>query len=187
MVVGTPDVDDFVVTSLKLLKMVGNIRSKIGVKIFDLAINDILRGIKTDLSEFGVEYQQWFCEQTLVDSGTKNIKFFNSLNFFGNIKNIIPFITIIRKFIRLNITQINRSRQNIHLPTRIIHIIILATSVYLRYVETDKFPDNGYKGDYIFDIAKKIQGIEKLDIFSGVCKDEKHGATTRKRLATVAP
>jgi arginyl-tRNA synthetase len=21
------------------------------------------------LSEFGVEYQQWFCEQTLVDSG----------------------------------------------------------------------------------------------------------------------
>jgi arginyl-tRNA synthetase len=36
---------------------------------FDLAINDILRGIKTDLSEFGVEYQQWFCEQTLVDSG----------------------------------------------------------------------------------------------------------------------
>jgi arginyl-tRNA synthetase len=30
-------------------------------KIFDLAINDILRGIKTDLSEFGVEYQQWFC------------------------------------------------------------------------------------------------------------------------------
>jgi arginyl-tRNA synthetase len=36
---------------------------------------------------------------------------------------------------------------------------ILATSVYLRYVETDKFPDNGYKGDYIFDIAKKIQGI----------------------------
>jgi arginyl-tRNA synthetase len=27
---------------------------------------------------------------------------------------------------------------------------ILATSVYLRYVETDKFPDNGYKGDYIF-------------------------------------
>jgi hypothetical protein len=42
----------------------------------------------------------------------------------------------------------------------------------LRYVETDKFPDNGYKGDYIFDIAKKIQGIEKLDIFSGVCKDE---------------
>jgi arginyl-tRNA synthetase len=28
-----------------------------------------LRGIKTDLSEFGVEYQQWFCEQTLVDSG----------------------------------------------------------------------------------------------------------------------
>jgi arginyl-tRNA synthetase len=58
---------------------------------------------------------------------------------------------------------------------------ILATSVYLRYVETDKFPDNGYKGDYIFDIAKKIQGIEKLDIFSGVCKDEKHGGDLMPR------
>jgi arginyl-tRNA synthetase len=57
---------------------------------------------------------------------------------------------------------------------------ILATSVYLRYVETDKFPDNGYKGDYIFDIAKKIQGIEKLDIFSGICKDEKHGGDKEK-------
>lgn len=59
---------------------------------------------------------------------------------------------------------------------------ILATSVYLRYVETDKFPDNGYKGDYIFDIAKKIQGIEKLDIFSGVCKDEKHGGDKEKHI-----
>jgi arginyl-tRNA synthetase len=59
---------------------------------------------------------------------------------------------------------------------------ILATSVYLRYVETDKFPDNGYKGDYIFDIAKKIQGIEKLDIFSGICKDEKHGGDKEKHI-----
>ena len=32
---------------------------------------------------------------------------------------------------------------------------ILATSVYLRYIETEKFPDNGYKGDYIFNIAKQ--------------------------------
>jgi arginyl-tRNA synthetase len=31
---------------------------------------------------------------------------------------------------------------------------ILATSVYLRYLGTDTFPDNGYKGDYIFDIAE---------------------------------
>jgi arginyl-tRNA synthetase len=52
---------------------------------------------------------------------------------------------------------------------------ILATSVYLRYIKTDKFPDNGYKGDYIFDIAQQIKDIEKVDIFKGVCKDEKDG------------
>ncbi len=48
---------------------------------------------------------------------------------------------------------------------------ILAISVYLRYVETEQFPDNGYKGDYIFDIAKKIKGVKKLDIFTNTCKD----------------
>ena len=52
---------------------------------------------------------------------------------------------------------------------------ILATSVYLRYVESDKFPSNGYKGDYIFDIAKQINGIDKLDIFSGVHADALEG------------
>jgi arginyl-tRNA synthetase len=52
---------------------------------------------------------------------------------------------------------------------------ILATSVYLRYIETEKFPDNGYKGDYIFDIAKQINGIDKLDIFSGVRADAPEG------------
>ncbi len=59
---------------------------------------------------------------------------------------------------------------------------ILATSVYLRYVETDKFPDNGYKGDYIFDIAKQVNGVEKLDIFDGVCKDEKDGGDKEKHI-----
>ena len=59
---------------------------------------------------------------------------------------------------------------------------ILATSVYLRYIETDKFPDNGYKGDYIFDIAKKISDIEKLDIFSGVYADEKDGGDKEKHI-----
>jgi arginyl-tRNA synthetase len=59
---------------------------------------------------------------------------------------------------------------------------ILATSVYLRYIETDKFPDNGYKGDYIFDIAKQINGIDKLDIFSGVCADEKDGGDKEKHI-----
>lgn len=61
---------------------------------------------------------------------------------------------------------------------------ILATSVYLRYVETDKFPDNGYQGDYIVDIAKQIKGVEKCDIFTpqkgvekstNVCKDAPEG------------
>ena len=59
---------------------------------------------------------------------------------------------------------------------------ILATSVYLRYIETDKFPDNGYKGDYIFDIAKKISDVEKLDIFSGVYADEKDGGDKEKHI-----
>jgi len=59
---------------------------------------------------------------------------------------------------------------------------ILATSVYLRYIETDKFPDNGYKGDYIFDIAKQINDIDKLDIFSGVCADEKDGGDKEKHI-----
>ncbi|SFV89240.1 hypothetical protein MNB_SUP05-SYMBIONT-7-25 [hydrothermal vent metagenome] len=56
---------------------------------------------------------------------SKNIQFCNPANFFSNSKNIITLIPIIRKFIRLNITQINRSRQNIHLPPRIIHIIFI--------------------------------------------------------------
>jgi arginyl-tRNA synthetase len=59
---------------------------------------------------------------------------------------------------------------------------ILATSVYLRYVETDKFPDNGYKGDYIYDIAKKISGIGKLDIFTNVRPDEKEGGDKEQHI-----
>ncbi|MCS5586072.1 MAG: arginine--tRNA ligase [Gammaproteobacteria bacterium] len=59
---------------------------------------------------------------------------------------------------------------------------ILATSVYLRYIETDKFPDNGYKGDYIFDIAKQINGVDKNDIFSNVCADEKDGGDKEKHI-----
>jgi arginyl-tRNA synthetase len=52
----------------------------------------------------------------------------------------------------------------------------------LRYVETDKFPDNGYKGDYIFDIAKQVSGIDKLDIFSDVHDDEKDGGDKEKHI-----
>ena len=59
---------------------------------------------------------------------------------------------------------------------------ILATSVYLRYIETEKFPDNGYKGDYIFDIAKQINDIDKLDIFAEVHADEKDGGDKEKHI-----
>lgn len=37
--------------------------------IFRIGIDSILGGIKDDLAEFGVEYQQWFSEQSLVDNG----------------------------------------------------------------------------------------------------------------------
>ena len=59
---------------------------------------------------------------------------------------------------------------------------ILATSVYLRFCEVSVFPDNGYKGDYIVDIAKQISGVEKHDIAQGVCKDEKDGGDKEKHI-----
>ncbi|MBE8189907.1 MAG: arginine--tRNA ligase [Candidatus Thioglobus sp.] len=59
---------------------------------------------------------------------------------------------------------------------------ILATSVYLRYIETDKFPDNGYKGDYIFAISKQISGIKKVDIFQNICADERDGGDKEKHI-----
>ncbi len=37
--------------------------------IFQTALNEILAGIRQDLSEFGVEYQQWFSEKSLMDEG----------------------------------------------------------------------------------------------------------------------
>jgi arginyl-tRNA synthetase len=59
---------------------------------------------------------------------------------------------------------------------------ILATSVYLRYCEVAVFPDNAYKGDYIIDIAKQINGVEKHDIAQGVCKDAKDGGDKEKHI-----
>lgn len=59
---------------------------------------------------------------------------------------------------------------------------ILATSVYLRYVDTDKFPNNGYQGDYIVEIAGQIKNVEKLNIFDGVCQDEKDGGDKEKHI-----
>ena len=44
---------------------------------------------------------------------------------------------------------------------------ILATSTYLRYLEINgasfTFPSNGYRGDYVFDIAKTIQAAHGAD------------------------
>lgn len=59
---------------------------------------------------------------------------------------------------------------------------ILATSVYLRYIETDKFPDNGYKGDYILKISAKINNIEKIDIFNNICLDAKDGGDKEQHI-----
>jgi arginyl-tRNA synthetase len=59
---------------------------------------------------------------------------------------------------------------------------ILATSVYLRYCEVDIFPDNGYKGAYIIELAQQIQGVKKVDIARGVCKDENAGGDKEKHI-----
>jgi len=37
-------------------------------QVFDAALNDILGDIKEDLSEFGVNYDEWFSERSLVDN-----------------------------------------------------------------------------------------------------------------------
>ncbi len=65
---------------------------------------------------------------------------------------------------------------------------ILATSVYLRYVGVDKnqFPDNGYQGDYIFEIATqiplKIGDVAKIDLFPNVRPDAKHGGDKEQHI-----
>lgn len=38
-------------------------------KVFDLGLSEILSGIKEDLHEFGVDYQEWFSEKSLMDNG----------------------------------------------------------------------------------------------------------------------
>ena len=63
---------------------------------------------------------------------------------------------------------------------------ILATSVWLRYIELCGepiiFPDNGYQGDYIVDIARIVRKkygdkflFKKQEIYEGVPSDEKDG------------
>ena len=63
---------------------------------------------------------------------------------------------------------------------------ILATSTYLRYLEINgasfPFPSNGYRGDYVFDIAKTIQAAHGADfvreidaMFADVPADARYG------------
>jgi arginyl-tRNA synthetase len=70
---------------------------------------------------------------------------------------------------------------------------ILAISVWLRYHElcgvSVRFPDNGYKGDYVVDIARALRAQEgdrlrfgALDIFEGVPEDEGQGGDKEKHV-----
>jgi len=70
---------------------------------------------------------------------------------------------------------------------------ILATSVWLRYLELCKaeikFPVNGYKGDYIWDIAAILHDEHgsalydaHLDIYEGVPPDEDQGGDKEKHI-----
>ena len=68
-------------------ELIANCKSALGSDyqtIFKLAIDSILSGIKADLSEFGIDYQQWFSEQSLVDSGLSE-KTVKSLQASGHI------------------------------------------------------------------------------------------------------
>ncbi len=70
---------------------------------------------------------------------------------------------------------------------------ILAISVWLRYHElcgvAVRFPDNGYKGDYVIDIARALRAQEgdrlrfgAIDIFDGVPDDEGQGGDKEKHV-----
>ena len=70
---------------------------------------------------------------------------------------------------------------------------ILATSVWLRYLElcgeTITFPDNGYKGDYIIDIARTFRQkygddwrLTAHDVFEDIPADESAGGDKEKHI-----
>jgi arginyl-tRNA synthetase len=70
---------------------------------------------------------------------------------------------------------------------------ILAVSVWLRYHElcgvAVRFPDNGYKGDYVVDIARKLRADQgdrlrfgALDLFNDVPADEGQGGDKEKHV-----
>ncbi len=70
---------------------------------------------------------------------------------------------------------------------------ILAASVWLRYLELCgeelTFPSNGYKGDYVWDIAATLHRNNQeayrhsvSDVFSGVCADEPAGGDKERHI-----
>ena len=70
---------------------------------------------------------------------------------------------------------------------------ILATSIWLRYLERNgielAFPVNGYKGDYIFDIAESIKAshgdnlvFPATEIFQDIHSDEPDGGNKEKHI-----
>jgi arginyl-tRNA synthetase len=56
---------------------------------------------------------------------------------------------------------------------------ILAVSVYLRYINDVNFPSNGYKGDYIQQIADNLKGMPVVDIKDGAFPDESQNGDTQ--------
>ena len=70
---------------------------------------------------------------------------------------------------------------------------ILSVSIFLRYLalcgETIRFPDNGYQGKYINDIASNIMQTysdafhkESALVFEGICKDELEGGNKESHI-----
>ena len=70
---------------------------------------------------------------------------------------------------------------------------ILATSVWLRYLELGgtavRFPDNGYKGEYIYDIARQVRADEgdelrhsAADVTDGLPPDYSQGGDKEKHI-----
>ena len=70
---------------------------------------------------------------------------------------------------------------------------ILATSVWLRYLElggtTVRFPDNGYRGEYIYDIARQVRADEgdelrhtSADVTDGLPADYSQGGDKEKHI-----
>ena len=70
---------------------------------------------------------------------------------------------------------------------------ILATSIWLRYIELCGipivFPDNGYQGEYIFDIARKVRKkygdkfiFQSQEVYEGVPADEKDGGNKESHI-----